>query len=152
MQELVYKYIPGCVLCRTSKPNNQKLWLYMPLLVLNRARKSFTMDFFVLWRFTDDQMNLCLIVRGCGLFQQDVSLFLARRPPRVTTQLTCSSQMYGHILDCHIRLCLIKILDLWANFGQLYGKEWTLYWSILLQFIPRPMDKPKLSTEIWCSC
>jgi hypothetical protein len=46
MQENVARYIRGCILCCTSKPNNKKQGLYHPLLVPTRPWKSFT---WILW-------------------------------------------------------------------------------------------------------
>ena len=46
MQEIVSKYIRGCVICATSKPSNRKLGLYTPLLVPSQPWESVFMDFF----------------------------------------------------------------------------------------------------------
>ena len=45
MQEIVTKYIKGCVMCATSKPSNRKLGLYTPLPVPSRPWESVSMDF-----------------------------------------------------------------------------------------------------------
>jgi hypothetical protein len=45
MNESVSRYVRGCSLCATSKPSNQKLGLYTPLLVPSRPWESISMDF-----------------------------------------------------------------------------------------------------------
>jgi hypothetical protein len=45
MNESVSRYVRGCSLCTTSKPRNQKLGLYTPLLVPSRPWESISMDF-----------------------------------------------------------------------------------------------------------
>lgn len=45
MQEIVTKYIKGCVMCATSKSSNRKLGLYTPLLVPSHPWENVSMDF-----------------------------------------------------------------------------------------------------------
>jgi hypothetical protein len=45
MQEQISKFIKGCVFCSTSKPNNRKLGLSMPLPVPSRPWESISMYF-----------------------------------------------------------------------------------------------------------
>jgi hypothetical protein len=45
MQEEVSRFIRGCILCCTRKPNNRKKGLYNPLLVPTRPWESISMDF-----------------------------------------------------------------------------------------------------------
>jgi hypothetical protein len=45
MQEDVARYIRGCILCCTSKPNNRKQGLYHPLHVPTQPWESISMDF-----------------------------------------------------------------------------------------------------------
>jgi hypothetical protein len=45
MNESVSRYVQGCSLYATSKPSNQKLGLYTPLLVPSRTWESISMDF-----------------------------------------------------------------------------------------------------------
>jgi len=45
MHETVSKYIKGCTMCATSKPNNRKLGLYTPLPIPSRPWESVSMDF-----------------------------------------------------------------------------------------------------------
>ena len=45
MQEQVSNLIRGCILCNTSKPNNRRLQLYMPLPTPRKLWKSISMDY-----------------------------------------------------------------------------------------------------------
>ena len=45
MQEQVSKLIIGCILCNTSKPNNRRLELCMPLPTPSKIWKSISMDY-----------------------------------------------------------------------------------------------------------
>ena len=43
--EIVYKYIKGCVMCATSKPSNKKLGLYTPIPLPSCPWESVSMYF-----------------------------------------------------------------------------------------------------------
>ena len=45
MNDIVSKYVKGCVMCATSKHSNRKLGLYIPLLVPSHQWESVSMDF-----------------------------------------------------------------------------------------------------------
>jgi hypothetical protein len=45
MNEIVSKYVKGCVMCATSEPRNKNLGLYMPLPIPSQPWKSISMDF-----------------------------------------------------------------------------------------------------------
>jgi hypothetical protein len=45
MQENVARYIRGCIICCTKKPNNREQGLYQPILVPTRPWEIFSMDF-----------------------------------------------------------------------------------------------------------
>ena len=45
MNDVVFKYLKGCIMCATSKPSNRKLGLYTPLTVRSRPWESVSMDF-----------------------------------------------------------------------------------------------------------
>ena len=45
MDEIVSKYVKGCVMCATSKPSNKKLGLYTPLPVPSCPCESESMYF-----------------------------------------------------------------------------------------------------------
>jgi hypothetical protein len=45
MKKHVFKFIIGCVLCSTTKPNNKKHGLYMPLPIPSRPWEITSLDF-----------------------------------------------------------------------------------------------------------
>ena len=45
MNEIVSRYIKGCIMCATIKPSNRKLGLYTPLPIPSRPWESVSMDF-----------------------------------------------------------------------------------------------------------
>jgi hypothetical protein len=45
MNETIFKYVKGCVMCATSKPSNINLGLYTQLLVPSHPWESISMDF-----------------------------------------------------------------------------------------------------------
>ena len=45
MNDIVSKYVKGCVMCATSKPSHRKLGLYTPIPVPSRPLESVSMDF-----------------------------------------------------------------------------------------------------------
>ena len=45
MNDIVSKYVKGCVLCATSKPSNRKLGVYTPLPVPSHPLENVSMDF-----------------------------------------------------------------------------------------------------------
>ena len=45
MNEIVSKYIKGCVMCATRKPSNKKLGLYTSLRIPSHSWESVSMDF-----------------------------------------------------------------------------------------------------------
>ena len=45
MNDIVSKYVKGCVMCATSKPSKRNLGLYTPLPVPSHPWESVSMEF-----------------------------------------------------------------------------------------------------------
>jgi hypothetical protein len=63
MNEMVSKYIKGCVMCATSNPSNKKLGLYTPLPIPSQPSESISMDFvrgFLMSRTSHDYLYVVM--------------------------------------------------------------------------------------------
>jgi hypothetical protein len=98
MQEQVAMFFRGCVLCITSKPRNGKLGQYMSLLMPNRPWASISMDFVI--GFPMSQRFHDYLFVNVDHFSKMFVLIPTRRLSPDEKQLSCSSLIFGYILDC----------------------------------------------------
>ena len=148
MHESVSRYVRGCLLCARSKPSNQNLGLYTPLLFHSHPWESISMDFVGGLPMSKKNHDYLYVV--VDQFRK-MCIFMPCKK-RVTAEQM--AQMFFQHVWVHFGLPKSIISDRDSRF---VGSFWSSLWALMdtklkkrTTFHPQTDGQTKVVIEQWC--